>query len=274
MKAESLVLAILLLAQVSAATTLTVYEPVATPVADGGTIDLGVVGPGQTAYVVAESRITEGGIQGKGGLLDQLIFTETPRGWDELKPSPLYSVPMKAIIKVPADASDGEYWFTMRAVDEGGKEGIGDVSFRAKLTVSRDVLQIDVWPNKVTTGAGQPAGYYVKIDNKGVASDVFEVSSEGIPGWRYRQVVFVPKKSSKVVRYEVAGDEEQEYTVKMKVRAPFSSELLKAEKNVNLDINTNLVSDLQATGHGLLLFPVVEQPVYSIMGLISNLLFR
>ncbi|MFH0817855.1 MAG: hypothetical protein V1909_04440 [Candidatus Micrarchaeota archaeon] len=265
-------LAVLLFAIAPFALELKVYEPVSTMVSDGETIDLGVVGPGQTAYVDVESEIKEGGIQGKGGRLDQLVFTSTPTGW-ETEPSKLYGVPMRAIIKVPADASDGIYELVMKAVDEGNKEQLGETMFKARLAVSKDVLKIDVWPEKATTGAGQPAGYYVKISNTGVASDVFEVSSEGVPGWPYRQVAFVPKGSSKVVRYEVVGNEEQEYNVKISVRG-FSSARLRAEKNVYLDINTNLASDLQATGHGLLLFPIIEQPVYSIMGLVSNLFFR
>ncbi len=273
MRNEALALILLVLASAPYALQLTVYEPVATTVTDGGTVDLGVVGPGQTAYVIVESDIKEGGIQGMGGRIDQLVFTSTPRGW-ETTPSELYGVPMKAIIKVPADASDGEYWFTLKAVDEGNKEQLGETSFKARLVVNKDVLKMDVWPDSASTGAGQPAGYYVRISNTGVASDVFEISSEGVPDWHYTQLVFVPKGSSKVVRYEVVGNEEQEYEVKIKVRAPFSSELLKAERKVFLDINTNLLSDLQATGHGLLLFPIIEQPAYSIMGLISNLFFR
>ncbi|MFH1470535.1 MAG: hypothetical protein ABIF01_02200 [Candidatus Micrarchaeota archaeon] len=273
MKGNIVAVALLLLAVGVFALELTIYEPISTKVTDGQIIDLGVVGPGQTAYVVAESEIKEGGLQGKGGRLDKLVFMGGPAGWNTTD-SPLYSVPMKAIIKVPSDAADGTYEFQMKAVDEGGKEQLGDVSFKARLVISKDILEMDVSPAEAKTGAGQPAGYYVTIRNTGVASDVFEVTSEGLPGWRYRQVVFVPKKSVKVVRYEVAADEEQEYRLKIRVGAPFSSELLKAEKEVGLTINTNLVSDLQATGHGLLLFPTIEQPVYSIMGLISNLFFR
>jgi hypothetical protein len=273
MKPELMVIALLLLAVAPHATKLTVYEPVATDVYDGDKIDLGMVGPGQTAYVIAESIVKEGGLQGLGGRIDRINFTEAPPGW-VVTPSQLYGSPMKAIIKVPADAKDGEYWFTMKAIDEPPGEGLGNVTFKARLVVSRSVLTMDVWPERIVTGAGQPAGYYVKINNNGVASDVFEVSSEGMPRWDHKLVVFVPRGSSKIVRYEVAGDEEQEYQVKLKVRAPFSSELLRAEKSVSVDINTNLVSDLQATGHGLLLFPVIEQPVYSLMGLVSNLLFR
>lgn len=274
MRFEVTVFAVLLLAVCAFATQLTVYEPVATVVSNNGMIDLGIVGPGQTAYVVAEPIIKEGGIQGLGGRLDQLVFeADAPDGWT-MTPSKLYGTPMKAIIKVPKDAKDGEYFFTIKAVDEPPGEGIGNVSVKAHLSVSKDVLGVDVWPERVVTGAGQPAGYYVKITNGGVASDVFQISSEGVPKWDYKMTVFVPRNSTKIVRYEVAAEEEQEYKVTLKVRAPFSSELLKADRDVYVSINTNLVSDMQATGHGLLLFPGVEQPVYSIMGLVSNLIFR
>ncbi|MFH1447570.1 MAG: hypothetical protein ABIG39_01795 [Candidatus Micrarchaeota archaeon] len=254
------------------ATDLVIYEPLATVVSDGDVVDLGTVGPGQTAEIIAEAIIKEGGIQGKGGILDQLTFVSAPDGW-EVVPSELYGSPMKAIVKVAKDAEDGEYILSMKAVDEPPGEGLGDVSFKVKVRVSKDVLSVDVWPDRIVTGAGQPAGYYVKISNNGVASDVFEVSSEGMPLWDYKKIVFVPKKSSKIIRYEVAGEEEQTYDITLKVSAPFSSELLRAEKDVVIEINTNVVSDLQATGHGLLLFPIVEQPIYSIMGLISNLIF-
>jgi hypothetical protein len=273
MKAVLASILVLLLAFAPGATKLTVYEPVAAEIASGGTVDLGTAGPGQTAYIVAESVIKEGGIQGKGGRLDQLVFTYAPEGWD-VKPSELYGSPMKAIVKIPKDAKDGVYQFSMAAVDEAPGEGLGDVTFTAFLHVSKDVLSVDVWPESVVTGAGQPAGYYVRIGNSGVASDVFEVSSTGVPLWDHRMVVFVPKGSSKTVRYEVVGNQEQEYGVKLVVRAPFSSDLLKVEKDVKVQINTNLVSDLRATGSGLLLFPMVEQPVYSLMGLFSNLFLR
>ena len=271
MRTKVTVLVVFLLMFSLYATTLTIYEPVAKVVSNGDIVDLGTVGPGQTAHIIAESIIKEGGIHGKGGRLDMLEFTSVPEGWVGT-PSNLYGSPMKAIIKVSPDASDGVYELSMKAYDEAPGEGLENVSFRAIVYVSRKVLSIDVWPDRIVTGAGQPAGYYVRINNNGVASDVFEISSEGMPRWDYKRAVYVPKSSSRVVRYEVAGEEEQEYNVKLKVRAPFSSELLRAEKEVMVDIDTNLVSDLRATGHGLLLFPVIEQPVYSLMGLISNLL--
>jgi hypothetical protein len=277
MRTDLFAIALVLFAAFPFAYSLSVLEPVGTVVPDGGEIALGTVGPGQTAYVVVDPIIREGGLQGLGGRLDQLIISG-PQGW-ELTPSTLYETPMKAIIKVPPETQDGVYEFAIKAVDEGSYQGstgeaLGNLSFKATLTVSKGILVTRAWPDKVVTGAGQPAVFYVEITNNGVASDVFEVSSDTVPLWEYKVATFVPRESSKIVRYEIAGNEEQEYNVKINVRAPYSSPLLKSEDYVTLSINTNLVSDLQATGHGLLISPVFEQPVYSLMGLVSNLFFR
>ena len=176
MKPTYPLIALLILAFSASATKLPVLEPVASTVSDGGFVDLGTVGPGQTAEIIAESKITEGGTSGQGGIYDHLVFLNVPPGWKGTD-SEKYGSPMKAIVVVAKDAPDGDYRLTMEAVDEPPGEGLGNIAFTAMVHVSKNVLTADVWPDKATTGAGHPAGYYVTIKNDGVASDEFKISS-------------------------------------------------------------------------------------------------
>ncbi len=232
-------------------------------------VELGVVGPGQTVYIVGEPRVPE-----SGGGWDRLEITKLPEGWST-EPSLLFERPMKAMITVAPDADDGTYDVTFRAVDAYNGDYLGNMTFYGKVRVSRDVMEMSVSPLEARTGISQPASYFVTIKNKGVASDVFEVSVEGLPTWKYRKTVYVPYGVpygiTKTVEYEIAGDEERDAELKVVVSST-SSPLIRAEKNVKLHIQTNLLSDFRASGHGLLMFPVIEQPLYSLLGFISNLL--
>ncbi|MEW6328873.1 MAG: hypothetical protein AB1468_02025 [Candidatus Micrarchaeota archaeon] len=232
-------------------------------------VEFGVVGPGQTVYIVADPRVPE-----SGGGWDQLEITKLPEGWST-EPSLLFERPMKALIKAAPDADDGTYDVSFRAVDAYNGDYLGNMSFSGKVRVSRDVMEMSVSPLEARTGVGQPAGYFVTIKNKGVASDLFEVSVEGLPTWKYRKTVYVPYGMpygiSKTVEYEIAGDEERDAELKVVVTST-SSPLIRAESSVKLHIQTNLISDFRAAGHGLLMFPVIEQPIYSLLGFISNLL--
>lgn len=276
MAARMLVVAAVVLIAVMAgfafAYDVMVYEPVAKAVGNGGTVELGTVGPGQSVSLVVEPNVREGGTHGVGGRWDQVVFTSLPDGWKG-EPSLVYGNPMKAIVKVAPDAGDGEYRIGVKVIDEPPGEGLGDVEFDAVVRVSREVLKTEVWPTQASAGAGQPAGYYVKIKNEGVASDVFKISSEGVPLWHYEKTVFVPRNSERVIKYEIVGEEENEYSAKIIVES-VSSARMREETAVSMSVNSNLFSDYLAAGHGLLIFPVIEQPVYGLLGFIANLLAK
>ena len=132
MKPTYPLIALLILAFSASATKLPVLEPVASTVSDGGFVDLGTVGPGQTAEIIAESKITEGGTSGQGGIYDHLVFLNVPPGWKGTD-SEKYGSPMKAIVVVAKDAPDGDYRLTMEAVDEPPGEGLGNIAFTAMI---------------------------------------------------------------------------------------------------------------------------------------------
>jgi hypothetical protein len=240
------------------------------PISEGAQINIGVAGPGQTFIVVVDPNELSGGRFGTGGAYDQLFASRLPDGWSST-PSKLYGKTLQADITIPKEAADGEYEVEFTAWDEAGDAGLGpNVSFTAKVAVSRDVMDMKVDPPAISTGAGQPARYAITINNKGIANDVFEVGSSGVRNWEFKRSIYIPSGTSKTITYEVAGEEEADYAVKIWARSS-SSGMIYSESPVSLTVNTDLLSDFRATNRGVLLFPLTEAPAYFIAGLISNL---
>ncbi|RLG18482.1 hypothetical protein DRN67_04135 [Candidatus Micrarchaeota archaeon] len=264
-----LLAALVLLAGAACAADLQVLKPVYVMVQDDGEVFLGTVGPGQTVFVEADALVETGGIHGIGGRWDRLEVVDVPGGWTA-EDSFLYEQPLKARITVAKEAPDGEYEVLVRSVDIENKEGLGEVNLKLIVNVSREVFGMEVLPSEKETGATQPATYTVMIENKGVASDAFEISAKGLPAWDYKKAVFVPYGTCKSVQYDLVGAEDGEYDVTVAVRS-FSSDRIEGEERVHLSVKTTLVSDYKATNNGLLLFPIFEQAAYSIMGLLANL---
>ncbi|VVB98695.1 Uncharacterised protein [uncultured archaeon] len=260
-----------LFALVSACFAVNVISPLTATVTDGSQISVGNVGPGQTFAIVAEPEVATGGRYGLGGAYDQMSASELPYGWTSV-PSKIYSNPLQTDITVPKDAPDGEYEVGLTLWDEAGSEGLGDnVTFTVKVTVTRDVMDMKVEPAYLSVGAGQPARYTITILNKGIANDVFTVSSSVVLDCEFRRSVYVPSGTSKTLTYEVVGNEEADYGVKILAKSG-SSDAIRGEQDVQLRVNTDLFSDYRAVNRGLLLFPLTEAPVYFVTGLLSNLL--
>jgi hypothetical protein len=239
-----------------------------------GTIRLGSAGPGQTVVLVFD-RGSDGGLCPDNFCQlgwDTVVPVNVPSDW-EVEASPLQENPMKVKILVSPYAPDGEYNLTLAAVDEGNYDGLGNLTFNAIVTVTRDVFNISVDPTRVESGVGQPAVYYVKIVNTGVASDPFEIKvREGdIPAWRFRKDVLVNYGSERVVPYEVVLDEEDVRTFRLEVSS-LSSPAIKKEISLVIDSKSNIVNDWKATTHGLIIFPILLEPAYAVMGLIGSLL--
>ncbi len=248
---------------------VSVLSPVFAQVEQGSEIIIGNVGPGQTFSVVVDPKVATGGAYGTGGAYDQLSASSLPEGWASA-PSKLYANPLQSDITVPKDASDGDYVVALRLWDEAGNKGLGnDVEFTAKVTITHDVMDMTVVPTKITTGAGQPARYAITIVNKGMANDVFTVGSSGVRNWEFRRSIYIPSQTTKVINYEVVGDDEADYDVKIWARSS-SSDNIGAEVPVSLRVNTDLFSDFKAMNKGVLLFPATEAPLYFIVGLLSN----
>ncbi|VVB66260.1 Uncharacterised protein [Candidatus Gugararchaeum adminiculabundum] len=248
------------------AETVWLVEPMKKQLGNGDVVDIGPIGPGQTVFIEIEPIIKEG--ENKGLTWDLLNVTKLPSGWKGEK-SALYGRPtLQAKITASAEAKDGSYPVTLEAI--GGEKLGGPVSIKANVQVKKDVVNVDVQPKSRKVGAGQPAVFYITIQNTGITSDVFEVTATGKLAWDLNKKALIPAGGIKEVRYEVGSEEGGNIAVDLNVKSS-SSPLISKTERVNVDVETNLISDYKATNNGLMIFPIMEQPVYSLMGLISNL---
>lgn len=261
---------ILLLLCASYATTIDVLSPIRRTVSDGDFVELGRIGPGQTVYIAVEPKVETGGIHGIGGRWDQMVVTSLPTGWDG-KDSKIYEDPLQVEVTAPPNAENGRYAVTVSVVDEGDAEKIGgNVTFNLFIDIDDNVMDIHVSPEIASVGAGQPARYTITVTNTGTADDVFEISSSGVKGWRFAKSIYVSSGSAKQIPYEVVGEEEETYSFYITATSA-SSNLIQESKEVSMVVSTNLLSDYKGTTHGLLIFPIIELPIYTLMGLLSNL---
>jgi len=272
-KATAAIALLLVLAPSVFAAYANALEPVKKTVYPGEMMMVGKAGPGQTVYLVV-GRETDGGNCPNNYCpdgWDTIVATDIPFGW-EVEPSPMQETPMKMKIKIAPDAEEGEYNLTLAIVDEGNYNELNNMTVYAIVQVTRDVFEISVEPTRVETGVGQPAIYYIKIRNTGAASDPFEVRvKEGdLPAWTFKKTALVNYGSERLIPYEVVLNEEGERVFTIEVTS-LSSKQIKKEMSVVVDSRSNIISDWKATTHGLLIFPIIEQPIYAIVGLLSKL---
>jgi hypothetical protein len=130
-------------------------------------------------------------------------------------------------------------------------------------------LDVAINPLKQTAGPEQPARYVITVNNKGSASDVFEVSSHGIKRSEFKKYAYVPGKSSKQVVYEMSEGEEGTYSPTLTVVSTASNNIKKSE-NVTLVVSSDLFGDYRATNNGVIVFPIFESLISSLAGIISN----
>jgi len=257
---------------VSAASAAEVFEPFASTVQDGGTVNLGTIGPGQTLAITVNGVAPGlGGEQGNWGVLGVL---ETPNGWSGFD-SAVFAKRMRATVKADPGAADGVYTVKFiltecESKDEicEAKHGLGSVTFFGTIRVSRSVLATAVPTTEVTTGVNQPARYTVVIENRGNANDVFEISAEGVPAWNFKKSVHVPAGGRLNTFYEIAVNEEKSYLPTITIKS-ISSDELKQSYDVSLVSKSDLAGDVRATKNGVLLFPAILEPLYSLMGILG-----
>lgn len=264
-----LLFALIALLAVPLSFSIQTIEPVAMEVADGGTIDLGVMGPGQTMPLVIHPIVYNGGKFGKGGRYDIAIVTEVPKGWKG-ENSKLYGKPLQVGISAAKNAPDGTYYAKIVVSDENNGELLGNITITAKIRITRDIMESSVTPKTASVGPGQPAKFLITIRNKGTASDLYVVSSEGVKRWAFRKYVHMPPLSTKTIAYEVTENEEESYYPTIKVVSN-SSVVISAEHNVSFTVSSNLLYDYKATNYGVLIFPTFELPIFGLAGLLSNL---
>lgn len=247
-----------------------VLEPVAVSVQNGGTVNLGTIGPGQTlAVTVNGTAIGNKGLEANWGVLGVM---STPNGWTGFD-SAVFAKNMKATIKADPDAANGVYTVEFKLTECQQKnenctpeQGLGSVTFYGTINVSSDVLVTSMPITNITTGVNQPARYPVIIENNGNADDVFQIYATGVPGWNFTKSVFVPAGGTVNTFYEIAVNEESSYLPTIVIQSSSSNQLSQSY-TVALVCKSNLVGDLQATKNGVLLFPIVLEPLYSLMGI-------
>ncbi|MEM2909153.1 MAG: hypothetical protein QW171_03250 [Candidatus Bilamarchaeaceae archaeon] len=263
---RSLVLILLLFGSISAVHML---APVDTEIKEGDVVYIGEIGPGQTIPLVIEEKVTTGGKFGIGGDYNLVIFEQVPVRWRGER-SKLYGHPLQASLTADSNAQEGEYTAKVVVIDENNADGLGNVSFFVKVNITYDVMDMDVHPTFVRTGPGQPARFEITIKNKGATGDAFEVSATGEKRWEFKRTVFVPAKSSKTIVYEIVGNEEEVYRSKIAVVSR-ASQIIHEEKNVVVDVRSDIIGDMKATNNGVIIFPIYESLVYAFFGLISNI---
>ncbi|MFH0835761.1 MAG: hypothetical protein V1834_01215 [Candidatus Micrarchaeota archaeon] len=270
-KAFSLVLLVLFIS-FAAALTISVLDPVKQVLAPGQEVDLGVIGPGQKVEIQAQRFSGEDDLtnaQGGEALWDRFDALTLPSGWSS-EASKEYEDPMHAFVIASRDAADGDYLFSMKAVDY--YQGAADLVFNAKVLISKDVLKAELKESTVESGPGQPATFFVQLENTGSASDLFFIEVLDLPNqWRTTRQVFVPFKSEQSVPIEVTGTESGSFDFRIKVTS-LSSDKITQTLDAKLVLQPSLKNDLKAVSNGLLLFPNVQQTIYSLLGFIVSAL--
>jgi hypothetical protein len=279
MRGALILVALALLLQPAAGSRVLVVSPVSQEITSAQplgerVVDFGLIGPGQKLEIQVQRPSGE---RAKNLAYEQeavwdKLFVEReslPPAWEGVD-SLFYEEPLKAFVIASRDAPDGEYEFTLRTLDE--LEGVEPLVFRGRVRVSRAVLEVSVEPSSARAGVGQPAVFLVRLRNKSSASDAYRISASGLPAdWRYTRDAFVAHNSEAVVPYEVAASEAGAYALRLRA-VSLSSDAIRGEAGTRFEARSSLWDDLRASAHGILLFPSVEQVVYSLLGLLANAL--
>jgi hypothetical protein len=239
-----------------------------TDVLQGGVIDYGMVGPGQTFSIHIYPIVTAPKTEDYLGRWDFASASNLPPGWS-FRPSGLYGNPLELDVTVNPLAEDGDYNFTVNVDDEDNADKIGGrFSFAVIVHVRTDVMKASISPSYQEVGAGQPARFKISITNTGTAPDTFRISAQGVKGWSYHVAEYVAPGSTKSFNYEVVGKEESYYPLSISVSS-LSSPKIHFEQPVALQVRTHLGADYRATSHGVLLYPPTMLPIYSVAGILG-----
>ena len=263
------VVALLMFLSCASAGMVNVTEPVNTTMQSNQTVYLGKVGPGQTFYInISAATTNAAGVYYDHGW-NQLVVTGLPQGWLAAN-SALYGQYLSAKITAAPDAQDGIYTFNLTAVNIGNYSKLGNTSFAAQINVTPDVFKLSVSPTNVSTGPGQPASISVGINNTGVSDSPFLISVQGLPGWNITKEVIALHHTSEVFSYPIYADEPGIYDARFNVTST-SSALVSKKSNVTLVVQASVPNDYKAIGQGSLASPIIYEPIYAIMYIISKL---
>jgi hypothetical protein len=115
------------------------------------------------------------------------------------------------------------------------------------------------------------AVYQLELENKGSASDVFEVKVTGLPKeLEASQTFFVPHNSKITFDFPVKAPETGEFRLEF-TGTSLSSNRIKSMAATTLFVGTSLLTDLKAASRGVLLFPGAEQLAYAVLAFASGI---
>ncbi len=261
--------AALALIGLAGATYVSVQGPVNANLTDNGFIYLGKVGPGESFYVLASATTTNasGSVVNIGW--DRLEAVNLPNGWS-MQASPLYENPMKLKISVPYNIS-GTYNLTIRAVNVGNYSRLGNLTFTAQVDVTNNVFNVSVSPRNISAGVGQPVDINVKVVNTGIADEPFNISAQGLPAWNFSDDVIALHSRTSSFVYPVYVNEPGVYPFNLTITSA-TGHLVQNEYPIKFSVVASLYNDYSAIGNGVVLSPVIFEPVYAIDYLLSYLM--
>ncbi|MFA6049529.1 MAG: hypothetical protein WC792_06305 [Candidatus Micrarchaeia archaeon] len=257
--------------QIAAASHVVVETPQAAEVAEGGFADLGIAGPGQMVEIGIASGTGQNSAlkQSEEAVWDQLNIdpSSLPTGWAGHN-ALIYGSNKTAKIIISPGAEAGVYALKFTAVDE--YQGTPALSFTGTVTVSENVLSVDIVGDPVRVSANEEATYRIRLRNKSGAADAFSVTVSGVPeAAKYSQQAYVPANSEATVLVHVNIGEQKVYEPVFTATS-LSSKRITASAKTILIVGANLMQELQAAGRGMLLFPSAEQAVIYLLGFIAN----
>ena len=260
----------LLVLNIAYARQLDVIGPVGATMYNNATIHLGKVGPGESFYVLANSSsLNNNGVYVNIGW-DTLKAVNLPAGWSS-QASPLYENPMKMKITVSPNAQNGTYMLILRAVNVQNYSGLGNLTFYAYVNVTPDVFGLTVASTELKTGIGQPTNIYIRINNTGISDDPFSISTENLPAWNITRNVISLHSTANTYAYPVFENEPGVYNFNLTVSSATSGVIRKTYP-MKLVVRESLISDFNSVGNGVVLTPIIFEPAYAVMALISEAL--
>ncbi len=256
------------LAFTASAMDLAIQGPVNGTLHQGGSIYLGKLGPGESFYILASASTPNA----TGSYInigwDTLQALNLPSGWSA-QPSPLYENPMKLKITASPYAQNGIYNLTIRAVNVQNYSRLGNLTVHAYVNVTQNVFSLDVSPTSISTGVDQPSDLHITINNTGISGDPFLVNAYGLPAWNVSREAVSGPSSVSTLDYPVYVDEPGQYVFNLTVTSA-TSPLITQSHRITLDVQASVLNDYYATGHGVVLSPIIVEPAYGLMLLLSD----
>ncbi|MCL5419926.1 MAG: hypothetical protein M1354_03565 [Candidatus Marsarchaeota archaeon] len=256
------------LAFTASAMDLAIQGPVNGTLHQGGSIYLGKLGPGESFYILASASTPNA----TGSYInigwDTLQALNLPSGWSA-QPSPLYENPMKLKITASPYAQNGIYNLTIRAVNVQNYSRLGNLTVHAYVNVTQNVFSLDVSPTSISTGVDQPSDLHITINNTGISGDPFLVNAYGLPAWNVSREAVSGPSSVSTLDYPVYVDEPGQYVFNLTVTSA-TSPLITQSRRITLDVQASVLNDYYATGHGVVLSPIIVEPAYGLMLLLSD----